>query len=158
MLFRSEVVIGTALMLVGENSRTVARAVGAKLAEIERHLPTGVVAHVALDRSELVIATITTVAENLAIGALLVIATLFLILGNARAAIIATLVIPLSMLMSAIGMNSLKISGNLMSLGALEATVVGTAMPTVIATLGGLTHYSWVFSAYLLTSTASVPI
>jgi heavy metal efflux system protein len=115
-----QVVIGTALMLVGENSRTVARAVGQKLAEIKKSLPAGVVANVALDRSELVIATITTVAENLAIGALLVIATLFLILGNARAAIIATLVIPLSMLMSAAGMNSLRITGNLMSLGALD--------------------------------------
>jgi heavy metal efflux system protein len=115
-----EVVIGTALMLVGENSRTVARAVGAKLAEIGKHLPTGIVADVALDRSELVVATITTVAENLAIGALLVIATLFVILGNVRAALIATLVIPLSLLMSAIGMNSLRISGNLMSLGALD--------------------------------------
>jgi heavy metal efflux system protein len=115
-----EVVIGTTLMLVGENSRTVARAVGAKLDEIKKTLPTGIVANVALDRSELVVATITTVGENLAIGALLVIATLFLILGNVRAAIIATLVIPLSMLMSAIGMNSLKISGNLMSLGALD--------------------------------------
>ena len=115
-----EVVIGTALMLVGQNSRTVARSVGAKLNDIRKNLPTGIVANVALDRSELVIATITTVAENLAIGALLVIATLFLILGNARAAVIATLVIPLSMLMSAIGMNWLKISGNLMSLGALD--------------------------------------
>jgi cobalt-zinc-cadmium resistance protein CzcA len=115
-----EVVIGTALMLVGQNSRTVARSVGAKLNEISKNLPTGITANVALDRSELVIATITTVAENLAIGALLVIATLFLILGNARAAVIATLVIPLSMLMSAIGMNWLKISGNLMSLGALD--------------------------------------
>jgi cobalt-zinc-cadmium resistance protein CzcA len=115
-----EVVIGTTLMLVGENSRTVAEAVNAKLKEIKRSLPTGVVANVALDRSELVVATITTVGENLAIGALLVIATLFLILGNVRAAIIATLVIPLSMLMSATGMNELKISGNLMSLGALD--------------------------------------
>lgn len=115
-----EVVIGTALMLVGENSRTVARAVGARLGEIRRHLPTGIEADVALDRSELVVATITTVGENLAIGALLVIATLFLILGNARAALIATLVIPLSMLMSAGGMNALKVTGNLMSLGALD--------------------------------------
>jgi cobalt-zinc-cadmium resistance protein CzcA len=115
-----EVVIGTTLMLVGENSRIVARAVSRKLHEIRKTLPAGVVANVALDRSELVIATITTVTENLAIGALLVIASLFLILGNIRAAIIATLVIPLSMLMCAIGMNSLKISGNLMSLGALD--------------------------------------
>ncbi|MEO6081449.1 MAG: CusA/CzcA family heavy metal efflux RND transporter [Steroidobacteraceae bacterium] len=115
-----EVVVGTTLMLVGENSRTVARAVGRKLTEIEGTLPTGITAQVALDRSELVIATITTVTENLAIGALLVIATLFLILGNVRAALIATLVIPLSLLVSAIGMNSFHISGNLMSLGALD--------------------------------------
>ena len=115
-----EVVIGTALMLVGENSRTVARAVGGKLNEIKQSLPAGIVVNVALDRSELVIATITTVTENLAIGALLVIATLFLLLGNVRAAVIATLVIPLSMLMCAIGMNAFRISGNLMSLGALD--------------------------------------
>ncbi len=112
-----EVVVGTALMLVGENSRTVARAVGSRLKAIQGSLPAGIVAHVALDRSELVVATILTVTENLAIGALLVIATLFLILGNARAALIATLVIPLSLLLSAIGMNLFHISGNLMSLG-----------------------------------------
>ncbi|MEJ1963748.1 MAG: CusA/CzcA family heavy metal efflux RND transporter [Gammaproteobacteria bacterium] len=115
-----EVVIGTALMLVGENSRAVAEAVGAKLDVVKKSLPAGVAVHVALDRSELVVATITTVTENLAIGALLVIATLFWILGNVRAAIIATLVIPLSMLLSAIGMNELHITGNLMSLGALD--------------------------------------
>lgn len=115
-----EVVIGTALMLVGENSRTVARAVGDKLDDIKGNLPAGVVANVALDRSQLVNATIATVSENLALGALLVIVTLFLILGNVRAATIATLVIPLSLLMSAIGMNAMGISGNLMSLGALD--------------------------------------
>ncbi len=115
-----ETVIGTTLMLVGGNSRTVAHAVNAKLRGVAKTLPTGITAKVALDRSELVVATITTVGENLAIGALLVIATLFFLLGNARAALIATLVIPLSLLMSAAGMNSLKISGNLMSLGALD--------------------------------------
>jgi cobalt-zinc-cadmium resistance protein CzcA len=115
-----EVVIGTALMLVGENSRTVAEAVHAKLNEVRKSLPTGVSAEVALDRSELVVATITTVAENLGIGALLVIAILFLTLGNVRAVIICVLVIPLSLLMSAIGMNESKVSGNLMSLGALD--------------------------------------
>jgi cobalt-zinc-cadmium resistance protein CzcA len=115
-----EVVVGTTLMLVGENSRIVARAVGRRLADIQHTLPAGIVAEVALDRSELVVATILTVTENLAIGALLVIATLFLLLGNARAALIATLVIPLSVLMSAIGMNRFHISGNLMSLGALD--------------------------------------
>jgi len=115
-----EVVIGTALMLVGENSRTVAEAVHAKLVELSKTLPTGVTANVALDRSELVVATITTVAENLGIGALLVVAVLFFILGNARAALIAVLVIPLSLLVSAIGMNAFKVTGNLMSLGALD--------------------------------------
>ncbi len=115
-----EVVIGTALMLAGENSRTVASAVREKLLEIRGNLPPGISANVALDRSQLVNATITTVVENLAIGAMLVIVTLFLLLGNVRAATIATLVIPLSILMSATGMNALGISGNLMSLGALD--------------------------------------
>ena len=115
-----ETVIGSALMLVGENSRTVAHGVGVKLKDIQKTLPTGIVAVAALDRSQLVMATITTVTRNLAEGALLVIAILFFLLGNWRAALIATLVIPLSMLISAIGMNGMKISGNLMSLGALD--------------------------------------
>ena len=115
-----ETVIGSALMLVGENSRTVAHGVGEKLKAIQKTLPTGIVAVPALDRSQLVVATITTVSENLLWGALLVVAALFVILGNWRAALIATLVIPLSMVMSATGMNALKISGNLMSLGALD--------------------------------------
>jgi heavy metal efflux system protein len=115
-----EVVIGTALMLTGENSRSVASSVREKFMEIRNNLPPGIVANVLLDRSQLVNATITTVAENLAIGALLVIATLFLLLGNARAAIIATLVIPLSFAMAATGMNALGVPANLMSLGALD--------------------------------------
>ncbi len=113
-------VVGAALMLVGENSRTVARAVDDKLTAISPSLPAGIKVDVVLDRSTLVMATIATVTRNLAEGALLVVATLFLILGNWRAALIATLVIPLSLLLSAIGMNGLKISGNLMSLGALD--------------------------------------
>jgi cobalt-zinc-cadmium resistance protein CzcA len=115
-----EVVIGTALMLTGENSRTVAASVHEKFLEIRNNLPPSIVANVLLDRSQLVNATITTVAENLAIGALLVIATLFLLLGNVRAAIIATLVIPLSFVMAATGMNALGVPANLMSLGALD--------------------------------------
>jgi cobalt-zinc-cadmium resistance protein CzcA len=115
-----ETVIGSALMLVGANSRTVAHAVGEKLKGVERTLPAGLVVVPTLDRSQLVVATISTVARNLTEGALLVVAILFLILGNWRAALIATLVIPLSMLMSAGGMNALNISGNLMSLGALD--------------------------------------
>jgi heavy metal efflux system protein len=115
-----EVVIGTALMLTGANSRTVASAVGDRLAEIRRSLPPGIEANVAYDRSRLVNATIRTVEKNLAEGALFVIVILFLLLGNVRAAIITALVIPLSMLMTAIGMNQLGVSGNLMSLGALD--------------------------------------
>src|SRR5712675_1591606 len=115
-----EVVIGTALMLTGENSRTVATSVREKFLEIRNNLPPGIVANVLLDRSQLVNATIITVGENLAIGALLVIATLFFLLGNARAAIIATLIIPLSFLMAAAGMNAIGVPANLMSLGALD--------------------------------------
>jgi cobalt-zinc-cadmium resistance protein CzcA len=115
-----EAVVGSALMLVGANSRTVAHAVGEKLKNISTTLPEGIRIVPTLDRSQLVVATITTVAKNLAEGALLVIVILFALLGNWRAALIAALVIPLSLLMSAIGMNSLGISGNLMSLGALD--------------------------------------
>ena len=115
-----EVVIGTALMLTGENSRTVASSVREKFLEIRNNLPPGIVATILLDRSQLVNATITTVAENLAVGALLVTVTLFLLLGNARAALIAALVIPLSLAMAATGMNALGVPANLMSLGALD--------------------------------------
>ncbi len=115
-----ETVVGSALMLVGANSRTVAHSVGQKLQDIKKTLPEGITVVPTLDRSQLVVATISTVAKNLAEGALLVIAILFFLLGNWRAAVIAALVIPLSLLMSAIGMNSLGISGNLMSLGALD--------------------------------------
>jgi cobalt-zinc-cadmium resistance protein CzcA len=115
-----EVVVGTVLMLVGENSRTVAATSAARLTEVTRSLPPGVKVEIVYDRSKLVNATIATVERNLAEGALLVAAALFLMLGNWRAALIATALIPLSMLMTAIGMNQLGVSGNLMSLGALD--------------------------------------
>jgi cobalt-zinc-cadmium resistance protein CzcA len=115
-----EVVIGTALMLTGENSRTIATAVRNRFLEIRKNLPPGIAGDVLLDRSQLVNATITTVGENLAIGALLVVVTLFFLLGNVRAALIATLVIPLSFVMAAAGMNAFGIPANLMSLGALD--------------------------------------
>ena len=115
-----EVVIGTALMLAGGNSRIVANAVSERLTQVSRSLPPGVKVTTIYDRSALVEATISTVEENLVIGALLVIAALFWLLGNIRAAIIAALVIPLSFLMMAIGMNYYGVSGNLMSLGALD--------------------------------------
>lgn len=115
-----EVVIGTAFMLTGANSRTVAEDVGKRLDEVATSLPPGIEANVAYDRSKLVGATITTVEKNLAEGALFVVFILFVMLGNFRAALITGLVIPLSMLMTAIGMNELGVSGNLMSLGALD--------------------------------------
>ncbi|MGB3446260.1 MAG: CusA/CzcA family heavy metal efflux RND transporter [Xanthobacteraceae bacterium] len=115
-----EVVIGTALMLVGSNSRSVAAAVDAKIEQIRGLLPDGIEITTLLNRTELVDATIVTVATNLGEGALLVIAILFLMLGNIRAALIAALVIPITMLLTAAGMLRWGISANLMSLGALD--------------------------------------
>ncbi|SET67006.1 cobalt-zinc-cadmium resistance protein CzcA [Nitrosospira multiformis] len=115
-----EVVLGTALMLVGENSRTVSHATAKKLSEINRNLPEGVVATPVYDRTTLVDKTIQTVATNLLEGAALVIAVLFLFLGNLRAALITALVIPLAMLFTFTGMVANKVSANLMSLGALD--------------------------------------
>lgn len=115
-----EVVVGTAMMLKGENSRIVSRAVDKKLAEINKSLPEGVKAKTVLNRTKLVDATIHTVQKNLSEGALLVIVVLFLLLGNFRAALITALVIPITMLLTAIGMLKAGISANLMSLGALD--------------------------------------
>ncbi len=115
-----EVVVGTALMLIGQNSRTVAAAVDTKLEDIRRSLPADIVAKTVLDRTDLVNSTIKTVAKNLTEGALLVIAVLFLLLGNIRAALITALVIPVTMLMTATGMLEAGVSANLMSLGALD--------------------------------------
>ncbi|UTP41608.1 CusA/CzcA family heavy metal efflux RND transporter [Phenylobacterium sp. LH3H17] len=115
-----EVVLGTVFMLVGENSRTVARAAAAKLEEAAKALPPGVMAVPIYDRTDLVDRTIKTVATNLLEGALLVIVVLFLLLGNIRAAVITAAIIPLSMLLTITGMVQSKVSGNLMSLGALD--------------------------------------
>ena len=115
-----EAVIGTVLMRAGENSRTVAAGAAERLEDVRASLPDGIVANIVYNRSSLVDATISTVEKNLLEGALLVIAVLFLLLGNIRAAIITALVIPVSMLMAAVGMNRLGVSGNLMSLGALD--------------------------------------
>ena len=116
----AEVVVGTALMLLGENSRTVAAAVEAKMPDIRKSLPPHIEAKTVLNRSKLVNATIKTVEKNLAEGALLVIVVLFLLLGNLRAALVTALAIPLSMLLTAIGMVQAGVSGNLMSLGAID--------------------------------------
>ncbi len=115
-----EVVLGTVFMLIGENSRAVSQRTAAKIAEINRSLPAGIEARTVYDRTELVDRTIATVQRNLVEGALLVVAVLFLLLGNARAAFLTALVIPLSMLLTFAGMARGRISGNLMSLGALD--------------------------------------
>jgi cobalt-zinc-cadmium resistance protein CzcA len=115
-----EVVLGTALMLVGGNSRTVSAAADAKIKDINRTLPPGIRARTVLSRTELVDATVHTVATNLALGALLVVLVLFLMLGNFRAALITAMVIPITMLITSTGMLEGKISANLMSLGALD--------------------------------------
>jgi cobalt-zinc-cadmium resistance protein CzcA len=115
-----EIVSGVVLMLAGANSQAVAADAAERLRQVTATLPDGVEAEITYDRSRLVSATIATVERNLLEGALLVAIALFLLLGNVRAAIITTLVIPFSMLMTAIGMNTLGVSGNLMSLGALD--------------------------------------
>ena len=115
-----EVVVGTAFMLFGANSREVARAAAAKLEAANASLPGGVHAKAVYDRTALVDRTIGTVSKNLIEGALLVILVLFLLLGNVRASLITAAVIPLAMLFTIIGMVRGGVSGNLMSLGALD--------------------------------------
>lgn len=119
-----EVVLGTAFMLIGENSRYVSQAVDQRIKEINRNLPKGVIAKTVYDRTVLVDKAINTVKKNLIEGALLVIAILFLFLGNIRAALITAMVIPLSMLFTFTGMVSNKVSANLMSLGALDFGII----------------------------------
>lgn len=119
-----ETVLGTIFMLMGENSRTVSQRVANKIAEINHALPEGVVAKPVYNRTTLVDATIETVKKNLEGGALLVIAVLFLLLGNFRAALITALIIPLSMLFTITGMVGNKVSANLMSLGALDFGII----------------------------------
>jgi cobalt-zinc-cadmium resistance protein CzcA len=119
-----EVVLGTVFMLIGENSRTVARAVAKRMEDINRSLPPGVRAVTVYDRTTLVDKAIATVQKNLLEGAVLVIVVLFLFLGNVRAALITAMVIPLSMLFTFTGMVQQKVSANLMSLGALDFGII----------------------------------
>ncbi|MFC0351878.1 efflux RND transporter permease subunit [Undibacterium danionis] len=119
-----EVVLGTVFMLMGENSRKVSLAVSKKIEEINRSLPKGVIVNTVYDRTILVDKAINTVKKNLLEGAVLVIAILFLFLGNIRAAIITAMVIPLAMLFTFTGMVGNKVSANLMSLGALDFGII----------------------------------
>lgn len=115
-----EVVMSTVFMLIGENSREVARRVAERLEEIQSSLPEGVTATAVYDRTRLVERTLGTVEKNLVEGALLVIVVLFVLLGNVRAALLTAAVIPLAMLMTITGMVQSGVTANLMSLGALD--------------------------------------
>ncbi len=117
---QGEVVVGVALMLLGENSRVATEAVKAKLSELQQTLPKGMRVEPFYDRAALVNRTIKTVATNLIEGAVLVVAVLLILLGNLRAGLIVATVIPLAMLFAVIAMNVLGVSGNLMSLGAVD--------------------------------------
>ncbi|WP_288418797.1 CusA/CzcA family heavy metal efflux RND transporter [uncultured Acinetobacter sp.] len=119
-----ETVLGIAMMMMGENSKTVAQALDAKVAQIQISLPAGVVLETVYNRSTLVDRAIQTVAKNLIEGAILVIVVLFIFLGNFRAALITACVIPLSMLFTLTGMAQQHISANLMSLGALDFGII----------------------------------
>lgn len=128
----TEAVIGTAMMLIGANSRIVSQAMEDKLEEVKHALPEDIEITSVLNRTKLVNSTIHTVARNLTEGAILVIVVLLLLLGYFRAACITAMVIPLSMLMTAIGMYQTKISGNLMSLGAIDfGLIVDGAVITI---------------------------
>ena len=115
-----EIVAGIAMMLKGENSRTVVERVKERIEQIKKTLPKGVELIPFYDRTELVDRTIWTVAKNLIEGALLVIIVLILLLGNWRGSLLVATIIPLSMLFAAILMRIFNVSGNLMSLGALD--------------------------------------
>lgn len=119
-----EAIVGTAILLYEENSRVVSRRVAAKLAEVNKTLPVNVSVRTLYDRTYLVDATLDTVKKNLFEGAVLVIAVLFLLLGNLRAALIVAAAIPLSMLFAVTGMVQNKISANLMSLGAIDFGII----------------------------------
>jgi cobalt-zinc-cadmium resistance protein CzcA len=145
-----ETVLGIAMMMMGENSKTVAQALDHKMQEVKRSLPEGVVVETVYNRSSLVDKAIKTVAKNLIEGAILVIVILFIFLGNFRAALITACIIPLSMLFTITGMAEQNISANLMSLGAgfwhycrwcsgdcgeLHSTLGGSSTPKVVYSL-----------------------
>ncbi|WP_426485502.1 efflux RND transporter permease subunit [Flavobacterium sp. 2] len=133
---KGEIVSGMVLMLKGENSSAVVNRVHEKMAQINKSLPEGVVAEAFIDRGKLVDNSIKTVAKNLLEGALIVIFVLILFLGNLRAGLIVASVIPLAMLFAVILMNAFGLSGNLMSLGAIDfGIIVDGAVIIVEATM-----------------------
>jgi len=135
-----EAVLGTVFMLIGENSREVSRRVADRLEQVRGSLPDGVTLTTVYDRTELVDRTIRTVARNLSEGALLVVVVLLVLVGNLRAALITAAVIPLSMLLAAMGMLRGGVSGNLMSLGAIDFGLIVDG--AVIIVENCLRHFS----------------
>ncbi|MEZ6090848.1 MAG: CusA/CzcA family heavy metal efflux RND transporter [Pirellulaceae bacterium] len=119
-----EAVVGMVMMLMGGNSRQVVGDVKAKIAEIQKTLPEGMVIDTFYDRTELVSKTIHTVGENIGLGVLLVILTLFILLGDVRAGLIVATAIPLSAMSALIAMRYAGVSANLMSLGAVDFGVI----------------------------------
>jgi cobalt-zinc-cadmium resistance protein CzcA len=128
----NESVLGTAMMLMGENSRTVSTRIHERIEELKKEMPKGVVLTTIYNRSDLVNATLGTVEHNLMLGALLVVVVLLMLVGNFRAALITALTIPLSLLMTFLIMKPLNISGNLMSLGALDFGIIVDGVVIVI--------------------------
>jgi heavy metal efflux system protein len=119
-----EAVLGTVMMLLGENSRFVSTRIHEKVQEIAKTLPEGIELTTVYNRSDLVNATLGTVEHNLVLGAVLVTVILLILLGNIRAALITAVTIPLSLLATFLVMKPLGISGNLMSLGALDFGII----------------------------------
>ncbi len=139
---KGEIVSGLVLMLKGENSSAVVNRVHEKMAQINKSLPEGVVAEAFIDRGKLVDNSVKTVAKNLLEGALIVIFVLILFLGNLRAGLIVASVIPLAMLFAVILMNAFGVSGNLMSLGAIDfGIIVDGAVIIVEATMHHLQKF-----------------
>lgn len=137
---KGEIVTGVVMMLIGENSRTVVNRVKEKIEEIKKSLPPGVVIDTYYDRTELVRKTIKTVSKNLGEGALFVTVVLFVLLGNLRAGLIVASAIPLSMLVAFTVMNYAGISGNLMSLGAIDFGLVVDAAVIIVENCVRMLH------------------
>jgi len=132
---RGEAVVGIVMMLMGANSRTVAEDVHARVQEIQKTLPEGVTIDTFYNRTELIQRTIRTVAKNLIEGGLLVVIVLLLLLGSFRGGLIVASAIPLSMLVAVIMMRWMNISGNLMSLGAVDFGIIVDGAVVVIESI-----------------------
>ena len=129
---RGEAVVGIVMMLMGANSRTVSEEVHARVEEIQKTLPAGVTIDTFYNRTELVNRTIKTVAKNLIEGGLLVVIVLLALLGSFRGGLIVASAIPLSMLVAVIIMRWMNLSGNLMSLGAVDFGIIVDGAVVVI--------------------------